>query len=455
MRYDTENEIKKLIKAGFDLELISFELDIPVEELKHIQEEMKIEEKILKSTTAKRYNAIEMIEKENEIIHLKMQQVRQRYDKLYLASDKEEVKKIEKISDEELKVIDSIIKNIEESIAKMNEQDKKEKRKTANIVLSQLKQIEQYQLTVEQAEKMNYLMNSKQLEKLRLNANDHIEQYMKRYGRIMVKKLAEAVDIAQSQTQDLDELRVLKRKITNKMLQDNPIVVGTVKTKIENKILRISQQNARDRIRNNVSANVENIISDLAQGTLDIQLANQIINEEANKRMDSKPKTRFSLTKEQERKQILIQIKTCLMEKAEKYHIENPEITVMKIVELCDGNMEDAIRIVIENLIKVKDFERAKETCKQISEKKKGESFLATMKLLKNRIRNAEIGDIVLKGINAESLEEEKMYFGLIEKGLKMGNVKLAAIPLGKSSDGLRNITLANIWETENERANN
>ena len=96
MRYDTENEIKKLIKAGFDLELISFELDIPVEELKHIQEEMKIEEKILKSTTAKRYNATEMIEKENERIHLKMQQVRQRYDKLYLASDKEEVKKIEK-----------------------------------------------------------------------------------------------------------------------------------------------------------------------------------------------------------------------------------------------------------------------------------------------------------------------------------------------------------------------
>ena len=41
----------------------------------------------------------------------------------YVASDKEEVKEIEKIPDEELKVIDSIIKSIEESIAKMNEQE--------------------------------------------------------------------------------------------------------------------------------------------------------------------------------------------------------------------------------------------------------------------------------------------------------------------------------------------
>lgn len=41
--------------------------------------------------------------------------------------------------------------------------------------------------------------------------------------------------------------------------------------------------------------------------------------------------------------------------------------------------------------------------------------------------------------------EEERRYFELIEKGLKMGNVKLGSISLGKSKDGLRTITLADI----------
>ena len=47
---------------------------------------------------------------------------------------------------------------------------------------------------------------------------------------------------------------------------------------------------------------------------------------------------------------------------------------------------------------------------------------------------------------------EERAYFELIEKGLKMGNVKLGAISLGKSQDGLRTITLADIWTDENQK---
>ena len=47
---------------------------------------------------------------------------------------------------------------------------------------------------------------------------------------------------------------------------------------------------------------------------------------------------------------------------------------------------------------------------------------------------------------------EERTYFELIEKGIKMGNIKLSAISLGKSQDGLRNITLADIWVDENQK---
>ena len=48
--------------------------------------------------------------------------------------------------------------------------------------------------------------------------------------------------------------------------------------------------------------------------------------------------------------------------------------------------------------------------------------------------------------------KEEKEYFELIKKGLKMGNIKLGAVSLGESQDGLRTITLADIWTDENQR---
>ena len=40
----------------------------------------------------------------------------------------------------------------------------------------------------------------------------------------------------------------------------------------------------------------------------------------------------------------------------------------------------------------------------------------------------------------------------LRQKGIKMGNIKLGAVSLGKSQDGLRNITLADIWVDENQK---
>ena len=101
------------------------------------------------------------------------------------------------------------------------------------------------------------------------------------------------------------------------MQQNNSMIVGTIRTKIRNKILKINQQKVSDKIRNDVSEDIKSIIDELANGILDIQEANRILDEEARKKVESKPKNRFSLTEEQEKRQSLIQIKTILMEKPE------------------------------------------------------------------------------------------------------------------------------------------
>lgn len=140
------------------------------------------------------------------------------------------------------------------------------------------------------------------------------------------------------------------------------------------------------------------------------------------------------------------------MEKPEQYHIENSEKTVIQIQELCGGELEQAIRTVIKNLTSIKDFKRAKEVCDKFSSKDNQSSLSTPIRILRKQIRNDEISDIVLKAINMNGTErEERVCFELIEKGLKMGNIKLDSVLLGKNQDGSKNITLADIWADENQ----
>lgn len=450
MKLNEIEEVKKLIKNGFDLELISFELDIPIEEIKQCKMEL---ETIKKSNLTKTYSAKEIIDSENKQAHSKMQQMRERYKKLYFTSNKIEVKQPKELPSQKVEQINSVIAEIEEIAESIKEQPKKERKKEVNAILTKLKQIEEYQLTIEQAEKLHYILQSEELKKLNSSITDKIDFYMNRSRKTIIKKLAEAIDIAQSQTNELEELKILERKLTMEMQQNNQIVVGAVKTRIGNKISKITQQKAMDRIRNDIPEDIDSIIREIANGTLDIRMGNEIINKEVRKRVENKPKNRFSLTEEQEKRQILIQIRTVLMEKSEQYHIENPEKTVMQIHDLCGGELEQAIRTVVKNLISIKDFERAKEVCDKFSTKDSESSFSAYIRTLRKQIRNDEISDIVLKGINMSGTErEERRYFELIEKGLKMGNVKLGSISLGRSQDGLRNITLADVWVDENKK---
>lgn len=448
IKHSEIEEIKKMIKNGFDIELISFELDIPIEEIRQYKLEIETNNKI---NSVKTYSAREIIDKKNKEAHLKMQRMRERYKKLFLGSNIVEVKLPKEQSKQEIDTINSKITKIEKIIIKMKTISKKEqRRKEAKNILAELKTIEDCQLTIEQSEKLYSLMQEEELKNLSLKIGDKIDLYIDQGKRKIMKKLIEAVDIAQLQIQDLENLNKLAKKITTEMAQSNPISASAVKNRIGNKISKINQQKAIDRIRNNVPADIEIIITEIANGTLDIKKANEIIDKEAKKRVEGKPQNRFTLTEEQEKRQILIQIKTCLMEKPEQYHIKNPEITITQIQKLCGGESEQAIRTVVHNLIGVKKFDQAKKVCDSFYNKYKDEQISKYIKVLRNEIRNAEISDSVLKGINMNGTEyEERAYLELIEKGLKIGNVKLSAISLGKSQDGLRNIYLSDIWEDE------
>ncbi len=476
-----KKEIKKLIEMGFDLELLSFELDVPIEELKQYKKEIEQTAKASSTTTIKEtervakvsssqtikraeqvaianstktINEKKVVSKKSELIHSEMEKMRQKYKKLFLAKDEKEKPKIPpKLTKKQLEAITTAISKIEENINSgeenktengKEEKDKEKNVKVRNISL-ELKKIKDEALTVEQAEKLYLLMQTQNFQKLKTSANA-TELYISK--KKIVRKLAETIDIAQSQTEEVKELERLGRKLTLEMERMNPIFVSTIRGKIENKVLEVKQKEANYRTRNDIPTHIENIVQKIANGTLKIETANKIIEKEAKKRVKGRKQTRFALTEEQERKQILNQIKTILAEYPEKYHIKNPEDTIMQVQELSGCELEQAIRTVVDNFIIAKKFEKAKEICNTYSKQDSTIAFQKNIKLLRKKIKNAEVGDIVLAALNA-SQEDEQVYFETIEKYINNGNIKLNLVYLGKNQDGTKNIYLSDIWEEE------
>ena len=403
-----------------------------------------------KQTKSKTYTYEEIVDIRNKEAHAKMQEMRRRYKELFSQTTKTVPIVREGLSQNEIEQINQSIKVIENIVEEIKNYSKKEKlkeiRNKAFDVLEELKKIKNYQLTIEQAEKLNDLLDVEQLKKLNIRNNGKIDLTLNNYRKEIARKLAEAVDYAQYQTEDLEQLIILEKKLTSKLMQQNQLFVGAVKNRINSKINKIRQQQAVEKIKNDIPSSIIGIVNDLVNGEIDIEKANETIEKEAEKKVESKAKTKFALTQEQEKRQILLQIEKAISNQASRFHIVNPEKTIVQIYKLSGESLQSATIAVVENLISEKRYEEATEICNKLSNKNKEKEFIAFVQNLRHTIRNAKISEIVLKAINTNGEKEERKYYELIKTYIEKENIKLGAIHLGKNKDGTRNITLADIW---------
>lgn len=444
-----QEEIKYLIERGFDIKLIAYELDIKLEQVKEYKKQL--EKKIQEAKNIKVRTAQSIIDEKNEEIDSRLNRMRRRYLNLYEIKRSPTVKIPKEISQEGKQHIDSITLEIEEAIEQMKNSSNNGKRTTIKQMIDKFKEIANYQMTIDQAEKLNLLLTSQEIESLQLIPKDPLNTELHKIYKVLEKKLAQALEIELLHTDDIEKLKMLNRKITGTMVKSSPLIIGSIDTKIKNKIYSIQHKNAVDKIRNNVSPNIQIIIKSLANGTIDIKQAQEIIREEAKKRVNNSPKTKFSMTEEQQAKQILVQIKAILAEKGDEYQISNPEETIIQLKELSGGDEDSAIRTVIDSLVKNKKFSKAMDICnKFIKINGNEEATFIKVKRERNKIRNAELSDLILRLLESKGTkDEERACIKMIEKGLEKGNIKTSSISLGKSKDGLKTITLEDIWEDE------
>lgn len=293
---------------------------------------------------------------------------------------------------------------------------------------------------------MYKLLQEKELDSVNVSIEDRTDTVIRRARSSSMQKFISAIDEASTKINDIEELRRLSRKITLEMTRKNQILAGSSKTRIETKISKMIQDNYRNKMRNEVSPNIKTIIEQLATDTLDVIQAQNVIDEEAKAKVQNREPSKLGLSEEQERKQILVQIGTVLSEKYNEYEIINPKAAVMKLKDLCGIETDSALRIVVLNLIGHKDFKMASSVCDEFDTKGLKQKT-DMVERLRKQIKYAEISDFVLRGLQTPGNEEdEEMFFSTIERGMRSSNIKFKDVSLGKTQDGLRTITLADIW---------
>ena len=463
------DEIKKLIENGFDdLELIAFELNIPIEKVKQCKEDIEAsrqndasqvfnKEQSTVNISTKKTSMIDTIFDEKSYkAHVRMEKIRDKFDELIYGKKKEDKKyeaiinKTKKISDREIKLIEETIVTIGEKIQEVKnaEKDRVRKSEIGREIVTLFKKIDVYQLSIEQAERIYALMNSRDLDSLRARHDDLIDNAIALARRKTAIQFVQAIELKVTKCSDIQELQSLLKKITEKMAREGQILVSGLKSSISNKIMQLQQKQRIDKIRNDIPMNIALVIQDLATGKIDMQVAKGFIDEEAKKRVASGPQTKFALSEDAQRRQILMQIKTVLVEKATIYPVQVSETAIKQLQELCGIGQEEAIRIVVRNCIGRKDYKTARSVCDKNDIKNEYGFTVKSIASLRDEIIHAEFADVVLEGMdNAITHQDEKAYIDMIEKAIVSGRIRPTGVKLGKSVDGLKDVTLANVWD--------
>lgn len=435
--------VKEIIADGYDrLDVISFELDIPMIELLNFKRQVENEKRFQMAGAEAQRRA----EKDRYTYIQKMQQLRRNYEFIYnglsVNSNFKELPR--EIPDS--KEVSEVIKRLEAII----NNDEITKRDRVFEVLSLVKGTQNESFSLEQAEKVASILSDR--DRLPVpdgERNKTILYTVNKYKKIAIKKLVEAIKIKLELTNDEDELIKLSAKLPYEFEQIDPVLVSPIKMKIQSKITKLRTEKTMYDMENVFSEDVINVLKNITSN--DIDGINILVKNEVQRRMSQPRKGSYILTEEKQKVQIYYKIVKALEKFAGDYPIQNPDKTLNTLEKEFGMGFDSNFRAVILNYIARKQFVPAKYLCDKYSRILGAESEHArNIDRLKLEIQKAEIGQIILKGIHANaSLEEQNKFFELIERRMRQNKYNYSSIPLGYSKDGTRKITLANIWEEE------
>ena len=398
---------------------------------------------------------------EETSIHEKVESMKKRYQKLCGGSLGKITEQNVSQPKEKEELINGVVIFAEQKLEEMDEMDPKARRRIAVEVWQKIKQIEQFDLSLEQASRINNVISSDKFKSLNRSKIDGIDYCIYTYKLKMSAKILEAITRRIDNIHEMDELLELVALLKKQNITGNNSSLQAFEMKLNSKKAQLRQETFN--LNNNISADIYRIINDIAHESFDFEVANQIINQEVEKRMQRKNKNRFgSLNEQQERRLIINEIRREIKSNTENCILSNPTAAIENLILLDKDNKEDSIAAVVRNLLGRRDYKLARQICDNYTGrdemKNGGVKFKSTMQCLSKEIDAREVADRVLFYLNREnSAEDEEKFLKFLEDKINREGIKMVSVRLGKRQDGKYDITLEDIYcdkETSKEYAN-
>lgn len=280
-----------------------------------------------------------------------------------------------------------------------------------------------------------------------LSYDKYTHQEIKIYKKQISNKLIKALKGRIEVTTDISELKKLQQLIRRTLAKTDYMTSETLNGQINTKISQIKKIQSTLRQNDDISPSIANILNIITSAEIDKELLKNATNEEIS--TATPDRSTFTLTEKQKNTQVYFKVIRALENHATQYTIKNPTQTIEVLEELFEMGFITNLRGVIHNYIERQDFEPAKALCDDYSKQFKSTTLeAAEIKRAKTEIHKAEIGAIILKALKCESSEAElSNFFDILDRQLKAHRYSPQSIPLGRTKDGTKKLTLADLYD--------
>lgn len=245
---ETIKAVKKLLRDGFNnLKVISFEFDIPIEQLWEYKREIDGEKNRQKKTNKSLVSPVKkMREKYNALISYKVN------NSNYFTEEEMKAKQ-----EDEKKLIDIVVNLVEQKMGEIANFLNSEKYNILTSILRDIARIKEFTWSNEQATKMAELIGNVELDKLK---RQDMKDIIASIRRTVEYKLAESIRREIDKAVSVEELEELSKSVKNKNLFRKNITRDSVLGDIQKKITLLKQKEAVNKIRNDFSQEVRLVI---------------------------------------------------------------------------------------------------------------------------------------------------------------------------------------------------
>ena len=443
-----KSEIKELIGEGIGIEEIAFQLECSSQDIKNV---LDSDSEIIGTKTDLKNPLKSEVKKSR--MDIMREKYRSYFNQLSLAVGELKADPI---------FVNKVMANIRALYTDLQGTDSINKRGlTFYNIVQALRKIRYYEVSMEDCKYLSDMLEDVKVTEISkwIYPNRSGYKLVTEANNIVDRKKGDSLLKRASETTDIEELDSIIKSFRN--LSDKNFYLKMTLDKIEQRKSEFKKGEIYKKIKYDISEETNNILRKMVNGTLTQEEFDAYLEKEAEARKCKIASFGAPKSLDSYKKQAIISLKMILNDRGDIYKIDDVDNFRQAYFDYLDNSSQGEtgfVNIVVSNLISSRDFKSAKDFCSRYTS---GGGYTLeryplykSVRELEKRIAYAELGNTIENKLNNRvSYEDDEQFLDSLISRFKSSNgVNFSNIKLGKNIFESRDITLFDVWYSEEER---